>query len=254
MTAFSGSLRETKRRWMARLAATLVLALALLAAFAGLLREQVVEAVSAARQQTSLAATGVAAALDASLARFSEQALAVRPADLGPDRLAQTARLLRWQTLLPAGAATFLLSPDGQLLAASAPFQRQDASVAGQSWFQQAQASERLGLQTLDRPWLGIADGFVVARVVKDAGKPAAVVGAVLPRAAVTALVGPDWLPARGRPCPGCSAQWSRRQRRRTGSRLPCCTGSGSPPTGRASSRCMVSTLRSPPPAPPCRP
>jgi len=150
-----------------------------------------------AGQEATLAAQGVAAGVDATLSRFTEQVQAVRAADFaGTDRVEQTARLLRLQTLLPS-AATFMLSADGQLLAASAPFARTDAMVGDASWFRRAIAAPPGALvpQREDTPWLGISDGVVLTRAVSDAaGKPVGLVGAVLPQASLEALISPDWL------------------------------------------------------------
>ena len=81
------------------------------------------------------------AILQVAVSNGSPISWAVRPEDFATtDRLEQTARLLRLQTLLPA-AATFLLNADGQLLAASAPFARTDAAVGDTSWFRRAIAA-----------------------------------------------------------------------------------------------------------------
>ncbi|MGA3399561.1 MAG: response regulator [Acetobacteraceae bacterium] len=150
-----------------------------------------------AGQQATLAAQGVAAGVDATLSRFTEQVQAVRPADFAiTDRVEQTARLLRLQTLLPA-AATFMLGADGQLLAASAPFARADALVGDTSWFRRAIAAPAGALvpQRQDTPWLGVSSGIVLTRAVSDAsGKPVGLVGAILPQASLEALISPDWL------------------------------------------------------------
>jgi signal transduction histidine kinase/CheY-like chemotaxis protein len=150
-----------------------------------------------ASQQATLAAQGVAAGIDATLSRFTEQVQAVRPADFAiTDRVEQTARLLRLQTLLPA-AATFMLAADGQLLAASAPFARADAVVGDASWFYRAVAAPPGSLvpQRMDTSWLGVSSGVVLTRAVTDgSGKPAGVVGAILPEASLARLVSPDWL------------------------------------------------------------
>ena len=158
-----------------------------------------------ADQQATLAAQGVATGVDATLRRFTEQVQAVRPADFAiTDRMEQTARLLRLQTLLPA-AATFMLAADGQLLAASAPFVRQDAMVGDAAWFRRAIAAppDSLVPQRLpgsggddDPRWLGVANGVALTRAVSDpSGKLVGLVGAVLPRASLERLISPDWLP-----------------------------------------------------------
>ena len=181
---------------------TLARVLALLVLFvcwAGMVDEAIVQAGRSAGRQTSLAAQGVAAGLNASFARFTEQALAVRPADLGPDRVAQTARLLRLQTLLPPGTATFSLGPDGQLLAASAPFTRQELNVADAPWVKRGIQSDSTTLlvQPLDRPWLGVTAGFVLLRTVVDAnGRQAGLIGAVVPAEMLAPLLSPDWMPS----------------------------------------------------------
>jgi signal transduction histidine kinase/CheY-like chemotaxis protein len=150
-----------------------------------------------ASQQATLAAQGVAAGVDATLSRFTEQVQAVRPADFAiTDRVELTARLLRLQTLLPA-SATFMLTGDGQLLAASAPFARADAMVGDTSWFRRAIAAPAGALvpQRLDTPWLGMSSGVVLTRAVGDAaGKPAGLIGAILPQASLEGLISPDWL------------------------------------------------------------
>ena len=109
----------------------------------------------------------------------------------------QTARLLRLQTLLPA-AATFMLSADGQLLAASAPFAKSDATVGDIAWFHRALAAPAGSLvpQHLNVPWLGMPSGVVLTRAVSDpiTGKPVGLVGAILPEASLQRLISPDWL------------------------------------------------------------
>ena len=153
-----------------------------------------------ASQQATLAAQGVAAGVDATLSRFTEQVQAVRPADFTiTDRVEQTTRLLRLQTLLPA-AATFMLTADGQLVAASAPFARTDAAVGDTAWFRRAIAAPPGSLvpQRQDTPWLGVSSGIVLTRAVTDpAGKPIGLVGAVLPQASLERLISPDWLAPR---------------------------------------------------------
>jgi len=150
-----------------------------------------------AGQQAMLAAQGVAAGVDATLSRFTQQVQAVRPADFAiTDRLELTARLLRLQTLLPA-AATFMVTADGRLLAASAPFSRQDAMVGDAFWFRRAVAAPPGSLvpQRQHTPWLGSSSGVVLTRTVTDAaGKPVGLVGAVLPLASLERLISPDWL------------------------------------------------------------
>jgi len=160
-----------------------------------------------ANQQATQAAQSVAAGIDATLARFTEQVRTVRPADFAiTDRVEQTARLLRLQTLLPAGS-TFMLAADGQLLAASAPFVRQDAMVGDAAWFRRAIAAppgslvpQRLpGSGGDDDPrWLGVANGVALTRAVSDpSGKLVGLVGAVLPQASLQRLIAPDWLAPR---------------------------------------------------------
>lgn len=164
----------------------------LLAAWVILAGDNLVQAGRQGRQQATLAAQGVASSLDAALAAFTLQLQAVRPETLtSNDRLRQTTWLLRLQTLLPA-ATTFMLSADGHLLAASVPFAQQDAAVGDAAWFQAAAATpdDRLGLQRLAAPWLGVNSGVVLTREVTDtSGKVAGLVGAVLPRAALQQLV-----------------------------------------------------------------
>jgi signal transduction histidine kinase/DNA-binding response OmpR family regulator len=153
-----------------------------------------------AGQQAVLAAQGVASGIDATLSRFTEQVQAVRSTDFAiTDRVELTARLLRLQTLLPA-AATFMVSTDGQLLAASAPFAKADATVSDTAWFRRAIAAPAGSLvpQRQDTSWLGIASGVVLTRAVSDAGtgKPIGLVGALLPQLSLERLISPDWLSA----------------------------------------------------------
>ena len=150
-----------------------------------------------ASQRAGLAAQGVAASVDATLARFADQIQAVRPSEFTADRLQQTDRVLRLQALLPA-ATTFMLSPDGHLLAASEPFARQDAQVGNTAWFHSAAVTPAGALepQRLDAPWLGLSDGVVLTRAVADdAGNLVGVVGAVLPQHTLADLISPHWLP-----------------------------------------------------------
>lgn len=163
-----------------------------------------------ATQQATQAAQSVAAGLDATLVRFTEQVRAVRPADFAiTDRVEQTARLLRLQTLLPAGS-TFMLAADGQLLAASSPFVRQDAMVGEAAWFRRAIAAPPGSLVAQRLPgsddddddnaprWLGVSNGVVLARAVSDpSGRLVGLVGAVLPKASLQRLIAPDWLAPR---------------------------------------------------------
>jgi signal transduction histidine kinase/CheY-like chemotaxis protein len=151
-----------------------------------------------AAQRATLAAQGVAASVDATLARFADQIQAVRPAEFtAADRLEQTDRVLRLQALLPA-ATTFMLAPDGRLLAASEPFAREDAQVGDTAWFHRAIGTPAGALepQRLGAPWLGLTDGVVLTRAVADpAGTVVGVVGAVLPESLLSGLIGPHWLP-----------------------------------------------------------
>ena len=152
-----------------------------------------------AGQRATLAAQGVAASIDATLARFADQVQAVRPAEFAAaDRLQQTDRVLRLQALLPV-ATTFMLAPDGHLLAASTPFARQDAAVGDEAWFRRAVETPAGALepQRLSVSWLGVSDGVVLTRAVVDpAGTVMGVVGAVLPQAALAVLTAPHWLPS----------------------------------------------------------
>ena len=151
-----------------------------------------------AAQRATLAAQGVAASIDATLARFVDQVQAVRPAEFtATDRLEQTDRVLQLQALLPA-ATTFMLAPDGRLLAASEPFARLDAQVGDTAWFRRAVGTPAGSLepQRLDAPWLGLADGVVLTRAVWNSqGTVVGVVGAVLPQHMLAGLVSPHWLP-----------------------------------------------------------
>lgn len=179
-------------------ALVIVLGLLLLGAWAGLTGMQLVQAGRHAAQRTKLDAEGVAAGIDATFARFATQLQAIRPQDL-TNGVAQTSRLLQLQDLLPFGAETFTLRPNGQLLTASAPFMGQDANVKDSAWFPRALAESAgtLAPLPLDRPWLGIYSGIVLSRVVVGvSGKPVGVVGAVLPRATLVSLVRPSWLAA----------------------------------------------------------
>jgi signal transduction histidine kinase/DNA-binding response OmpR family regulator len=150
-----------------------------------------------ASQQATLVAQGVAASIDATLAGFTAQVQAVRPVDFATtDRVEQTTRVLRLQTLLPA-AATFMLAADGHLLAASAPFARQDAQEGEASWFRRAIAAPPGALvpQRLDTPWLGVTDGVVLTRAVSDpSGRLVGLIGAVLAQTSLEQLISPDWL------------------------------------------------------------
>ena len=151
-----------------------------------------------AAQRATLAAQGVAASVDATLARFADQIQAVRPGEFtAADRLEQTDRVLRLQALLPA-ATTFMLAPDGRLLAASEPFAREDAQVGDTAWFHRAVGTPAgaLAPQRLDAPWLGMTDGVVLTRAVADsAGTVVGVAGAVVPEGTLAGLIGPHWLP-----------------------------------------------------------
>ena len=181
-------------------ALAIIAGLLLFGVWGGVAGVQLAQTSRQAGQRTVLAAQGVADGIDATLARFAEQLQAVGAPDFaGGNRVAQITRLLRLQGLLPAGAATFMLRADGKLLAASAPFMRQDADVADAAWFHPALAEppDRLAPLPLDRPWLGIAAGLVLSRlVVDDAGKPVGLVGAVLPQAALAKRTSPGWLDA----------------------------------------------------------
>jgi len=152
-----------------------------------------------AGQRATLAAQGVAASVDATLARFADQIQAVRPSEFtAADRLQQTDRVLRLQALLPA-ATTFMLTPDGHLLAASEPFARQDAQVGDADWFHRAVGTPAGALepQRLAAPWLGLTNGVVLTRAVADsAGTVVGVVGAVLPQSMLAGLISPHWLPS----------------------------------------------------------
>ncbi|HUB14931.1 MAG TPA: response regulator [Acetobacteraceae bacterium] len=152
-----------------------------------------------AGQRASLSAQGVAASIDATLARFADQVQSVRPAEFAAsDRLQMADRLLRLQALMPA-ATTFMLAADGHLLAASTPFAREDAQVGDQPWFRRAVTTPAGALepQHLATPWLGVNDGIALTRAVADSdGTVVGVVGAVLPRKMVAALLAPHWLPS----------------------------------------------------------
>ena len=151
----------------------------------------------ASRRQ--LVAQGVAGGIDATYRRFADQVATAAPADLAPgDRVGQTARLLRLQTLLPGASATFMLGPKGRLRAASAPFLPQESSVADAPWFAQAMAAapNTIAVQVLDQPWLAIDAGIVLTRTITDAaGSPVGLIGAVLPRTGLMELAHPAWLP-----------------------------------------------------------
>jgi signal transduction histidine kinase/CheY-like chemotaxis protein len=194
-----GSLR-TLLSLAARLAALAGAAGLLFGAWVVAARVELAQAGRQASRQATLAAQGVAAGVDATLARFAEQAQAVRPADLATaDRVEQTARLLRLQTLLPT-AATFMVAADGKLLAASAPFVRADALVGDAPWFQRALAAPPGSLlpQRLETTWLGVSSGLLLTHLVSDAsGRLAGLVGAVLPAASIRSLISPDWLAPR---------------------------------------------------------
>ncbi len=191
------SVRTVPQHVTLRTVLVLMMGLLLLGAWAALAGVQLVQAGRHASRQAALVADGVAGSIDAALARFAEQVQVVRPGDFaGADRVSQTARLLRFQILLPA-TATFMIGADGQLLAASAPFTRQDAAVADAPWFRRALAAppDLLAAQRLDRPWFGTEDGIVLARTVVDAtGKPVGLIGALLPQGRLQGLVSPDWL------------------------------------------------------------
>ena len=152
-----------------------------------------------AGQRATLAAQGVAASIDATLARFAEQVQAVPVSEFtSSDRLQQTDRVLRLQALLPA-ATTFMIAPDGHLIAASTPFARLDAQVGNTSWFHRAASTPAGALepQRLDAPWLGMSDGVILTRAVADpAGTVVGVIGAVLPQSMLAGLIGPHWLPS----------------------------------------------------------
>jgi len=151
-----------------------------------------------AGQRATLTAQGVAASIDATLARFAEQIQAVPASEFtAADRLQQTDRVLRLQGLLPA-ATTFMLGPDGHLIAASTPFARQDAQVGDTPWFHRAVGTPAGALepQRLDASWLGMNDGLILTRAVADpAGTVVGVIGAVLPQSMLAGLIGPHWLP-----------------------------------------------------------
>ena len=54
-----------------------------------------------------------------------------------------------------------MLTADGQLVAASAPFARTDAAVGDTAWFRRAIAAPPGSLvpQRQDTPWLGVSSG-----------------------------------------------------------------------------------------------
>ncbi|HET8997811.1 MAG TPA: hypothetical protein VFN42_14175, partial [Acetobacteraceae bacterium] len=178
--------------------AALALGALLFGAWAGLSERVVTHAAGQARQQIVLAAQGIAGRIDAGFGRFADQVLAATPADFAPgDRVGETARLLRLQNLLPHAAATFMLAPDGHLLAASAPFLPADAKVGGTDWFGTALAApdNQIAVQALAQPWFAIQSGIVLTRTVAGpAGSPVGLLGVVLPAAELTQLSTPAWL------------------------------------------------------------
>ncbi len=150
-----------------------------------------------ARDSLTVAASAVAAAVDAPLDRFADTTDAFRPPDFqSTDRVALTARLLRLQNALPTAGATFLLTAAGQLIAASAPFTSADAVTGDAPWFRRAIADNAmpLALQRVDG-WLRPGPSVVLTRLVRDgSGRSAGLVGALLRLEDLSRLVGRSWL------------------------------------------------------------
>lgn len=180
-------------RWLALAVATGLM----LGAWTILVGADLTQAGRDASRQATLAAQGVATGIDATLARFTEQTQAVSGRDLtGADKVRQTTRLLRLQILLPQ-AVLFSVSPSGELIAATAPFASRDAQVGDAAWFARAMAAPPGALVPLPlhASWLGVTGGIVLTRMVADrTGKPAGLIGALLPPTALAGLLSPDWL------------------------------------------------------------
>lgn len=194
----AGAVRASATRMVGRPLAALALGALLFGAWAGLAGLVMTRAAGQAGQQTILTAQGIAGRIDAGFARFADQVLAATPADFAPgDRVGETARLLRLQNLLPGATATFMLAPDGHLLAASAPFLPADAKVGGTAWFGTALAAppNQIAVQALDHPWFAINSGLVLTRTVAGpTGAPVGLLGVVMPAIELTQVSAPGWL------------------------------------------------------------
>ncbi|HEY1932543.1 MAG TPA: ATP-binding protein [Acetobacteraceae bacterium] len=180
--------------------ALVVAALLLLGAWGLVVLSQAGEAGRDARSNLLLTANALARAADAPFMPFAEQAQTIRAADFASrDRVAATTRLLQLQSLLPGTGVTFMVDASGRLLSASTPFTADDSNVAAADWFHSAMTggSISLELQALGQPWLGVTDGVVLWRAVRDAkGATVGVVGAALPLASLQRLAARGWLPS----------------------------------------------------------
>jgi signal transduction histidine kinase/DNA-binding response OmpR family regulator len=186
--------------------ALVVAALLLLGAWCLVVLGQVGAADRDARGALLLSANALAGAVDAPFVPFAERIQGIRSDDFVPRaRVAATGRMLRLQSMLPGNGVSFMVDASGRLLSASAPFMAADSSVASADWFRDAMAggSNALAMQPLTRPWLGLTDGVVLWRQVRDdKGATVGLVGAVLPSSTLQRLVARGWLP------PGTRVAW----------------------------------------------
>ncbi len=182
-------------RLISRPVALLVVALLLIGAWGLTAFLETAQVARDALTSLTVSASAVAASIDVPLEHFADTTDTFRATDLQGDKVALTTRLLRLQGALPRGAATFAVSAWGQLLACSSPFSVSDASVADADWFHRAMADNAmpLALQRADS-WLRTGPSLVLSRVVRDtSGKPAGLVGAVLPFEDLDRLIGRTW-------------------------------------------------------------
>ena len=183
-------------RLISRSVALLVAALLLLGAWGLTAFLQTAQIERDALSGLTVAANAVATALDAPLEHFADMTEGFRAADaLAIDRVALTSRLLRVQSAVPRTAAVFVVSVAGQLQAATVPFTPGDVSVGDADWFRRAAADDAmpLALQPINS-WLHLGPSAVLTRILRDAaGKPVALIGAVLRTEDLAKLVGRTW-------------------------------------------------------------
>jgi signal transduction histidine kinase/CheY-like chemotaxis protein len=193
-------------RLVSRPVALVIAALLLLGAWGLVVLGQLDAAGRDARSNLLLSAHALAGAVDAPFVPFAERIQGIRPDDFAPRaRVEATGRMLRLQSMLPGEGVTFMVDGSGRLLAASAPFTAADSSVAAAGWFRDAIAggATSLAMQPLTQPWLGVTDGAVVWRLVRDdKGATVGLAGAVLPSGTLQRLVARDWL------APGTRIAW----------------------------------------------
>lgn len=162
----------------------------------------------AARSQAAaglaLAASDVQREMADFLQRVAQATSSFYAADLGGDRIALTAHMLRLAPFLAPGSGLFLFAANGRFFAASEPLLPDSENVAHRKWFQTmasapvaAETKELICVGPVAGP-LGGGVGTIIARQLRAAdGRLVGVIGTFLPKEALDRMAQPLSLPLR---------------------------------------------------------